>query len=65
MDVNFRDRFLALQRLEMAEQKLACATGRASRTQAVKRFERRTTAGSCKTRRSRRPATALGCGAQA
>ena len=65
MDVNFRDRFLALQRLEMAAQELACATRRASRKQAGKRLERRTTAGRCKTRRSRGPATALGCGAHA
>jgi hypothetical protein len=41
MDVVFRDRFLALQRLEIAAQKLACATPRARRPQAAHASARR------------------------
>jgi hypothetical protein len=65
MDVNFRDRFLALQRLEMAERELACETQHVTRPASMERSKRRTTTVVCKTRRSRRPATALGVGAGA
>jgi hypothetical protein len=41
MDVVFRDRFLALQRLEMAAQQLACVTRRAKQREAGHASKRR------------------------